>query len=471
MESFDVVVVGAGPGGYPAAIRAAQLGASVALVEKEELGGTCLNWGCIPTKTLIASSSLYFQMRNATELGLKSRGVSFDYAAMAQRKDQIVDRLRGGVKQLLKANGVTTLKGTASFRSRQTLVVGNEATEKILEAGKVIVATGTVSARPGFLPAHPRVVDSREFLDLTELPASVIVLGGGVIGCEFACMLAQLGVRVTLVELLPDIVATVDDDLRRELRRQMEKRLAVRIITGTSLEDIRADDEGVQARIGEETIRVDLLLAALGRRPTTQALRLENAGLSATDAGGYLRVDEFGRTRAASVYAVGDVTGGAQLAHLATSQGIVAAENACSKRLRKNEKIVPACIFTSPEIGTVGISETEAREQGIQVRTGKFTFGALGKALASGEANGFVKWIADPGTGQLLGAQSIGPHATELIAEAAVLIRGEATARDLAHTIHAHPTLSEAWMEAAHGLAGEPIHSAPVSRRTVGGKL
>ncbi len=466
MGSYDVVVVGAGPGGYPAAIRAAQLGASVALVEKEQLGGTCLNWGCIPTKTLIASSSLYFHMKNASALGLKAEGVTFDYAALAQRKNQVVEKLRGGVKQLLKANGVATFEGTASFRSRQAIAVRQNAGETVLETAKVILATGTVSARPAFLPAHARIVDSRDFLSLTELPSSVIVLGGGIIGCEFACMLAQLGVKVTLVELLPDIIASLDGDVRRELRRQMEKRLAVRIITGASLEDIRADDEGVRARVGEEAIRADLLLAALGRRPSTDDLRLENAGLS-TESGGHLRVDESGRTRAASVFAVGDLTGGMQLAHLATSQGVVAAENACGNRLRKNEKTVPACIFTSPEIGVVGMSETEAREQGLQVRTGKFPFGALGKALASGDADGFVKWIADPGNGQLLGAQSIGPHATELIAEAAVLIRGEATATDLAHAIHAHPTLSEAWMEAAHILAGQPIHSAPVSRKPV----
>ncbi len=466
MESFDLVVVGAGPGGYPAAIRAAQLGASVALVEQEELGGTCLNWGCIPTKTLIASSNFYFEMKNAAELGLRSDGVSFDYGELVARKDQVVKKLRAGVSQLLKANGVAVLKGTASFRSRQLLTVRENASEKLVEARKVILATGSVSARPDFLPVHPRVVDSKGFLNLTSLPSSAIVLGGGIIGCEFACMLAQFGVQTTLVELLPDIIATLDDDVRRELRRQMEKRLGIRIITGVSLEDIRADDSEVHARIGEEAIRADLLLAALGRRPATKGLALENAGLYPAD-GGFLKVDDFGRTRAASIFAVGDLTGSMQLAHLATSQGIVAAENACGQHLRRNEKTVPACIFTSPEIGVVGLSEKEAAQQGIEVRIGKFPFSVLGKALASGHATGFVKWIADPGTGQLLGAQAIGPHATELIAEAAVLVRGEATARDLAQTIHAHPTLSEAWMEAAHVLTGEPIHSAPPSRKTI----
>ncbi len=461
MAAFDVVVIGAGPGGYPAAIRAAQLGASVAVVEKEALGGTCLNWGCIPTKTLIASSELFARIKSAASMGLCVENASFDYAAMSDRKDQVVQKLRNGVKQLLKANGVTVFPGSASFQSRNRIQIDAEGGEKtLLNAGKTIIATGTTSAMPGFLPRHERVVESRGFLGLRQLPSSTLVLGAGVIGCEFACMLAQLGVRVTMVELLEDIIAVVDADVRRELRRHMEKTLGIRILTGVTLEDITADDRSVRGRAGQEGLEADLLLVALGRKPVTQPLKLENAGLIPNDRG-FLDVDAYGRTHVATVYAVGDITGGPLLAHLATSQGLVAAENACGRYLHKNETVVPNCIFTSPEIGTVGLGEQEAQQQGRKIKTGKYLMGALGKALAIGEPVGFVKWVADAETNQLLGAHAIGPHATDIIAEAAVAIRAELTAAELAHTVHAHPTLAEAWMEAAHVVIGEPIHSAP----------
>jgi len=456
------VVIGSGPGGYPAAIRATQLGASVALVEKEELGGTCLNWGCIPTKTLLASSELFARIKSAGSMGLHVENASFDYAAMSDRKDQVVAKLRNGIKQLLKANGVTVFQGSASFRSRNQIQVdpasGGETVT--VAAGKTIISTGATSAMPAFLPRHERIVESRAFLGLRALPATVLILGGGVIGCEFACMLAQLGVKVTMVELLEDIITVIDADVRRELRRHMEKTLGIRILTGVTLEEITADDRGVRGRAGKESLEADLLLASLGRKPVTQSLKLENAGLTPNERG-FLDVDAYGRTRVATVYAVGDVTGGPLLAHAATSQGLVAAENACGRYLRKNETLVPNCIFTSPEIGTVGLGEQEAQQQGRTIKTGKYLMGALGKAMAIGEPSGFVKWVADVETDQLLGAHAIGPHATDIIAEAAVAIRAELTAADLAHTIHAHPTLAEAWMEAAHVLTGEPIHSAP----------
>ena len=463
MAAFDIVVIGAGPGGYPAAIRAAQLGASVALVEKEEMGGTCLNWGCIPTKTLIASSELFARIKSAATMGLRVENASFDYAAMADRKDQVVAKLRNGIKQLLKANGVTVFQGSASFRSRNQIQVespGPGAETVTLNAGKTIICTGAASAMPGFLPRHERIMESRAFLNLRALPASTLILGAGVIGCEFACMLAQLGVKVTMVELLEDIVAVVDADVRRELRRHMEKTLGIRILTGVTLENVTADDRGVRGRAGQENLEADLLLVSLGRKPVTSSLKLESAGLAPNDRG-FLDVDAYGRTSVATIYAVGDVTGGPQLAHAATAQGLVAAENACGRYLHKNETLIPNCIFTTPEIGTVGLGEQEAQQQGRKIKTGKYLFAALGKALAIGEPIGFVKWVADAETNQLLGAHAVGPHATDIIAEAVVAIRAELTAADLAHTVHAHPTLAEAWMEAAHALVGEPIHSAP----------
>jgi len=461
VETFGLVVIGAGPGGYPAAIRAAQLGASVALIEREELGGTCLNWGCIPTKTLIASSDLYARIKSAGELGIRVRDAAVDFGSLIERKNRVVGTLRNGVKQLLKANGVKIFHGTASFEGRNRIAVtaaDPNAALVAVGAERTIIATGCTSSMPSFLPVHPRVVESRAFLDLTWLPASVIVLGGGIIGCEFACMLAQLGVKVTVVEILDDILWTLDADIRRELRRQMERNLAVRILTGVTLEEIGADDRHVRGRVGQEWLEADLLLAALGRKPVADDLKLERAGLK-TNERGFIDVDEYSRTSVATIYAVGDVTGGPQLAHAATSQGLVAAENACSGRRRRNEKYVPNCIFTAPEIGTVGLSEQEAQQQGRSIKTGKFMLGALGKALAMGETVGFAKWVADAETDQLLGAHIIGPHATELIAEATAALRAELTVAELAHTIHAHPTLSEAWMEAAHVLAGKPVHA------------
>jgi dihydrolipoamide dehydrogenase len=458
VETFGVVVIGAGPGGYPAAIRAAQLGASVALVEREYLGGTCLNWGCIPSKAFIHTSDLYAQMRSSANLGLKVEKASFDYAAMAERKDQVVRTLRNGVKQLLAANGVKVIEGTASFESRKRIVVNAKSRNTVIGAEKTIIATGATSSMPGFLPQHERVMDSRAFLDLKSTPGRALVLGGGVIGCEFACMLAQLGVQVTIVEILEDIVALLDADVRRELRRQMEKTLGIRILTGKSLENIKADGQAVRGSVGGEVVEADLLLAALGRKPVTQELRLENAGLK-TNQQGFIEVDEYGITQVSTIYAIGDVTGGPQLAHAATSQGLVAGENACTRQRRKNEKCIPYCIFTSPEVGAVGLTEQEAQQKGLEVKTGKFNFAALGKALAIGHPAGFVKWVADAKTEQLLGAQVVGVHATELIAEATTAIRAELTATELAQTIHSHPTLAEAWMEAADVLLGDPIHT------------
>ncbi len=463
MEKYDVVVIGGGPGGYPAAIRAAQLGASVALIEKDALGGTCLNCGCIPTKTLIASSDFHYRMLHADTLGLGAESVSFDYAAMIARKDAIVAKLCGGVAQLLKGNKVTVYEGVGSFKGRNRILVANGDDQTEIEAGNTIIATGAEPAVPGFLPDNDRIVTSKTFLERTDLPESMIVLGGGVIGCEFACMAAQLGVKVTVVEMLEDILIVLDRDVRAELKRHMEKNLGVEIMTGVQLGDVAADGGGVSGTAGDKRITADMLLVSTGRRPVTAGLDLGQAGIE-TDEDGCIPIDDGCQTRAATVYAIGDVTGGLQLAHRATSQGLTAAENACGSGRKKAETVVPACIFTSPEIGSVGLTQQDAKAQGIEVKTGKFMFGALGKAMATGEAAGFVKWVADPETGELLGAHAIGPHATELIAEATLAIRNELTARELGETIHSHPTLSEAWMEAAHAVHGTAIHAAPKRR-------
>ena len=462
METFDVTVIGAGPGGYPAAIRAAQLGAKVALIEREQFGGTCLNWGCIPTKTLIAGSSLLHSIGHAESFGIKINGATADYAAMISRKNKVVEKLRTGISMLLKTNGVTVFSGNASFEQRNVIRIDGKKTERIRTTGTVI-ATGAESAMPKFLPRHERVVESRSFLDIDKLPDSMVVLGGGVIGCEFACMAAQLGVKVTVVEMLEDILMPLDRDVRRELRRAMEKNLGIKVMTGHALQDITAGKDGVSGTVDGKTVSGDMLLVAVGRVPVTANLNLAAAGLK-TDERGFIPVDAMQRTAAPGIFAVGDVTGGIQLAHAATAQGVAAAEIIMGAG-RGAATLVPSCIFTAPEIGAVGLTEQEAQAAGITVKTGMFPFAALGKAMAIDEAGGFVKWIADNATGRLLGAQAIGPHATELIAEATLAVQGEWTVEELGKTIHSHPTLSEAWMEAAHAAAGHCVHLPPVRKR------
>ncbi|MFO7936444.1 MAG: dihydrolipoyl dehydrogenase [Kiritimatiellia bacterium] len=457
MNDYDVIVIGAGPGGYPAAIRSAQLGKKTAVIEKEAYGGTCLNWGCIPTKTLIASAERYLQTKESEKLGVSSGRVSFDYAAMIKRKGEIVRKLTGGVQMLLKSNGVDMINGTARFEGPSRLSVQQpDGTTRWLSASSVIIASGSSSAMPGFLPKSKLVMESRAFLDLKELPKRLLVLGGGVIGCEFACMAAALGTEVTIVEMLDDILTVLDRDVRRILQKRMND-IGIKIMTGAPLSDIKADKSGVSGMVNGKKVSADAMLVSIGRVPNTAELELERAGVK-VEKNGTIQVNSQCRTNTASIYAVGDVVAGSiQLAHAATQQGITAAEAVAGIK-SKIEKVCPSCIFTMPEVGLAGISEEQAGTEGIEVQTGIFPFAALGKAMAAAETDGFVKWIADAATGQLLGAQAVGLHATDLISEAAVAIRNELTIDEIGNTIHCHPTMSEAWMEAAHAWHGRSIH-------------
>jgi dihydrolipoamide dehydrogenase len=460
MENFDIVVIGAGPGGYPAAIRAAQLGAKVALVERENLGGTCLNVGCIPTKALIACADTFVHLRDAAKLGVKAEKITADFGAMMAHKQGVVAQLRKGVGALLAGNGVKVFQGQAAFEAHDQIVVSGKDGDQRLRAGKFIIATGSTSVVPGFLPKHERVVESRSFLDLQKLPSSMIVMGGGYIGCELACLAAALGVKVTIVELLEDVLMLLDPDVRRDVKKHMEQKLGMRILTGKALEKIQADAGGVTAEVGGEKLSADLLLVAVGRKPVTDGLELERAGLK-TNERGFIPVDECNLTAVANIFAIGDVNGGMQLAHVATSQAIIAAEAAYGKKPHKNETLIPGVIFTMPEVAIVGLTEADAKKQNRAVKIGRFPFAALGRALATGTPEGFVKLIADAATDQLLGAQAVGAHATDLIAEATAVIRAELTSAELGRTVHAHPTFGEIWMEAAHALHGECIHAAP----------
>ena len=457
MYDYDVIVIGAGPGGYPAAIRSAQLGKKTAIIEKEAFGGTCLNWGCIPTKTLIASAERYHNAKHSDEFGISTARVSFDYATMASRKAGIVTKLSNGVKMLLKSNGVEMINGLARFEGPNRIsILKSDGATSWISAASIIIAAGSDSAMPAFLPKNKLVMDSRAFLDLNQLPKNLLVLGGGVIGCEFACMAAALGSKVTIVEMLDDVLVVLDGDVRRVLKKKM-KELGINIMTGAPLTDIKVTNGKVSGLYQGTELNGDALLVSVGRTPNTANLDLDRAGVK-TDKKGTIPVNKQCRTNIASVFAIGDLTSGSiQLAHAATQQGIVAAE-AIAGMKSAVEKICPSCIFTMPEVGLAGISEAQAKQEGYAVKIALFPFAALGKAMAAGATEGFVKWIADAETGQLLGAQAVGAHATDLISEAAISIRNELTIDEIGNTIHSHPTLSEAWMEAAHAWHGKCIH-------------
>jgi len=461
MDKYDIAIIGGGPGGYPAAIRAAQLGASVVLIEKELPGGTCLNWGCIPTKTLITAASFYARARHEIPPGLKITGISFDYKELIGNKNRVVAKLRNGITHLLKANDVDFIRAAASFAGRNLLLLRDSSgNESRLEAKNIVIAAGSVSALPSFLPRSEKIIESRAFLDLEKLPAKLIVLGGGVIGCELACMAAQLGAEVTIVEILEDIMTSLDKDLRSEVRRHMENDLRIQVLTGFSMENITCGQDGVKGQCAGKNLEAELLLCAAGRVPASADLALEQCGLK-TNEKGFIETDFSCRTSAANIFAIGDINGKCQLAHAATAQGILAVETALGRRRPDRPQIIPSCIFTSPEIGVAGLSEQEAAKTNRKIIAGKFPFAALGKAISSGETIGFVKWIADPATGQLLGAAAVGAHAAELVAEATLAIQSELTYEELGRTVHVHPTFSEAWMEAAHAVGGHCIHLPP----------
>lgn len=458
---FDVIVIGAGPGGYPAAIKAAQLGAKTAIIEREWLGGTCLNCGCIPTKTLIAGAEVYQKILHAGSFGIQVGKPEIDYPAMKKRKDGVVQNLQNGIGSLLKAHGVTVFEGEGSFRGANTIAVKSaDGSSKEIKGKNIIIATGSTSTVPGFIPKHERIVESRAFLELEKLPGSLLVLGGGYIGCELACMAASLGVKVTIVELLADVLMLLDKDVRQVVKKHMKDELGMNILTGNAMENIAATDKGVTATAGSEKLKADMLLVSIGRSPVTDGLNVEAAGVFKNERG-YIPVDELSRTNVPNIYCIGDVTGRVQLAHAATSQAIYAVEHAVKGEEKIEEVVIPGVIFTSPEVALVGLTELEAQKLGIATHVGKFAFRGLGKAMASIEMDGFVKIIADKETDRIIGAQCAGPHATDLISEMVIAVREELTAEELGNTVHAHPTFAEVWMEAAHALHKACIHAPP----------
>lgn len=460
MARYDVVIIGAGPGGYVAAIRGAQRGASVCLVEKDTVGGTCLNWGCIPTKSLVASADLFRRLRSADEFGMRIPGpVELDYARVAERKDRVVSGLVKGVQMLLSSNGVTTLTGRGMLVEKHRVRV-EDASGKVqeIEGQSIILAPGS---RPMDLPAltidGDCILNSDQAVSLRELPESILVVGAGAIGCEFAFIFNGFGSAVTMVEMLSHAVPLMDEDVSLLLEREIKKRkIKLHLDTKVARVEQHAGELSVTFENGS-TAQVAKVLVSVGRAPNVEGLGLGAIAVE-LEARGTIRVNERMETSVPGVYAIGDAVGGNMLAHEASAEGIVAVENALGGNRVMEYNLVPSAIFTDPEIGSVGLSERAARDQGYNVKIGRFPFRALGKAHALGEVAGEVKLVADAETDQIIGGHIIGPHATDLIHELALGMKMEATAEEVAGTIHAHPTLSEALMEAGHALLGGAIH-------------
>ena len=456
---FDVAVIGAGPAGYVAGIRAAQLGATVCVIEKGELGGCCTNVGCIPTKALWHAAGLLREAQNADRFGVDVSGVELNYANVAAHRDGVVQKLRAGIKGLLKANKVELIQAAASFADAHTLSLQSDDGERTVRADSIIVATGSSPVELPMAPFdHQVVIDSDDAVRATELPGSVIIVGGGYIGIEFASIYAAYGLKVTVVEALDSLLPGIDADCAKEVFKVL-KRGKVAIHTGASLESIEATGEGVTAKLsnGKEAT-AEQMLVCVGRRPDVSGLGVEAAGLKVGEKG-QLVVNEHMQTNVPNVYAVGDAAGDPLLAHVGSQEGIVAAEHATgSLTAAMDYRVVPACVFSFPVIATVGMSERRAAEAADDVVVKKFPFRALGKAHIMGATDGFVKTISDGKTGQLLGVHICGPHASDLLGEAALALKLECTAEELAATIHAHPTLPESLKEAAEGAAGMPIN-------------
>jgi dihydrolipoamide dehydrogenase len=461
MEKAQVVVIGAGPGGYVSAIRAAQLGASVILVEKDKVGGTCVNRGCIPTKCLLASTYVLDVINKAEEFGVEVKDAQLKFSQMMERKEQVVAELRHNIRQLLKANKVKFVKGDSTLVSpRKIRVAGDEGTEEI-EAGKIIISTGSVPVKPQIFDfTHDVVLTSDEALKLGEPPKSLLIVGAGVIGLEFACIFSSLGTQVTMVEMMDQILPTEDRIIAERMQLILEQRDIVFHIQ-TKVEGIKNySSNGVMATLSDgEEIVAEKMLVSIGRSPNTKGYGFEDLGIEMGRTGNII-VDAKMQTSVDGIYAVGDAIGGIMLAHVASAEGIVAAENATGHEATLDYSAVPSCVYTSPEIASVGLTADKAQAIGKKAKIGKFPFTASGKALTTGEDTGFVQVVVEEETGLVLGAQIIGPHATELISEVALAVKWGLTAEQIGTTIHAHPTLAESIMEAAENACGRAIHIA-----------
>jgi len=458
MKQFDIVVIGGGPGGYVAAIRGAQAGATVAVIERQRVGGTCLNRGCIPTKALYYSAKTLSAVKKAEAFGVTTGEVGFDLGKAVARKDDIVTRLTGGIAQLLKGNGVELVSGkgviTGEGKVAATLEDG---TVEEIAAKKIIIATGSEPALiPAFKIDGENVITSTEALNLTEIPKSLLIIGGGVMGCEFATLFSKFGSEVKIVELLPAILSTEDKQVVRVIAKAF-KASGVEVMTEVMVESVDVTDGGVKTTLkdGAEIV-TEKVLVSIGRSFNTQGIGLETVGVELEN--GHIKVNEKMETTAKGVYAIGDVVGGMLLAHVASVEGEVAVVNALGGDKKMDYSVIPAGIFTDPEIASVGLREKDANEQGLDVKVGRFPYAASGKALAMGEGDGFVQIVADATSDKILGASIVGAHATDLLGELTLAVRLGRTARDIIDTVHAHPTLPEVVLEAAEDVHAKAVH-------------
>lgn len=463
-EQFDVTIIGAGPGGYVAAIRGAQLGLKVAIVEKDKrLGGTCGLRGCIPTKQLLMSAHVYEQMQHAKEFGVQASEIKLAFADVQKRKDKVVTKNSAGVSFLMKKNKVTVFNGAGRLAlPGKVEVTGADGTRETINTKNIIIATGSVVRPiPGFETDGEHVVNSDHILELKEVPKSLVVLGSGAVGTEFASVYSRFGTETTLVELLPRMMPLEDEEVSKEIEKSFRKR-GVKVLTGTKLDKMEKLDAGVRvsgkgAKGEDVSLEAEMLLVAVGRMPYLEGLGIEGTKIKVER--GNVQVDEFCRTGEPNVYAIGDVIPTPWLAHLASKEGILVVEQIAGHKVEPiNMRQVPSCTYCDPEIASVGLTEAKAREMGFDVKAAKFPFSASGKARILGEEEGFVKVVADKKYDEILGVHIIGPHATEIIHESIVAMRLESTADELGRTIHAHPTVSESVMEAAEGIHDLTIH-------------
>jgi dihydrolipoamide dehydrogenase len=467
-ETFDVTIIGAGPGGYVAAVRGAQLGLKVAMIEKEKggkLGGTCGLRGCIPTKQLLMSARYYELTAHLKEFGINIGDVSYDFAAVQKRKADVVDKNSKGVSFLMKKNNIKVFNGVGKILAPGKIEVAKEDGKKeIINTKNIIIATGSVvKPFPGFETDGKQVVNSDQILELEQVPKSLIVMGAGAVGVEFASVYARFGCETTIVEFMPRLLPIEDEEVSKELERNFKKR-GIKIQTGTKLEKLEKTENGVKVNGTDANgkpvkLEAQMFLVAVGRMPYTEGLGLENTKVEVDQKRGTIKVDNFYRTAEPGIFAIGDVIDTPWLAHLASKEGIVVVEQIAGQHAEPiNMRLVPNCTYCDPEVASVGLTEAKAKAEGYDVKIGKFPFSASGKARILGETEGFVKIVSESKYDEILGVHIIGPHATELLAEACVAMQLESTAEELGKTIHAHPTVSESVMEAAEGVHNLTIH-------------